>query len=263
MTETPFRTRYGPWALIAGGSEGLGSAFAHRLAEKGVDLVLVARKPEPLATLAAEIRAAHGREVVTLPLDLTAADAGEQVRDAVGDREIGMLIYNAGADNGFGHFVDRPIADAERMVTLNVLTPMRLTRHFLAGMAGRGRGGVVLISSISSCAGSAGNAVYAGSKAFINLLAETLWYEVGDKGVDVLNVIVGLAKTPAMERIGLKFDGAVFASEPIDLVDETLANLDKGPTLHAGDTKINAVRLRALPRDEAVHAMAAISAALQ
>jgi short-subunit dehydrogenase len=241
MSDTEFGRRYGPWALVAGGSEGLGSAEA----------------------LAAGIRAAHGREVVTLPLDLTAPDAVERVTDAVGDREIGLFVYNAGADNGFGHFVDRPIADAERMVALNVLTPMRLTRHFLAPMTARQRGGVILISSISSCAGSPGNAVYAGSKAFVNLLSETLWHEVGDKGVDVLNVIVGLARTPAMERIGLKFDGTVFASEPIDLVDEALAAIGHGPTLHSGDTKVNAVRLRSLPRDEAVHAMAAIAGALQ
>src|SRR5271156_472390 len=116
---------YGPWAVIAGGSEGVGSAFADRLAKQGLKLLLIARKPAPLESVAADIRKQYATEVRTLSLDLTAPDAVARIIDATQGREVGMLIYNAGADDNFKYFIDRPVEESERMVMLNVMTPMR------------------------------------------------------------------------------------------------------------------------------------------
>src|SRR3984885_3723800 len=194
-----FAKTYGPWAVIAGGSEGIGSALAERLAKQGLKLLLIARKPGPLAAVAADIRKRFGGEVVTLSLDLTSADCVPKIAEATKDREVGLLIYNAGADTGFKYFIDRPIEESERMVMLNVMTPMRLARHFAPAMTERGRGGIIMCSSISGCGGSPGNGVYSAVKAFVNTFTEMLWYEVGKSGVDVLGAVLGLTRTPAME----------------------------------------------------------------
>ena len=89
--------KYGPWALITGGSEGVGAAAARQLAADGFKLVLVARKPGPLEDLKAELEAS-GAEVRIKSVDLAADDALAQVRAITDDIEVGLLFYNAGAN---------------------------------------------------------------------------------------------------------------------------------------------------------------------
>jgi short-subunit dehydrogenase len=259
MSDEDFSCRYGRWAMIAGGSEGVGAAFARRLAGLGLDLLLIARKVGPLETLAAEIRTEHGREVRILSADLTAPDALSQIIVAADGCDIGMFIYNAGSDLSQGNFVDRSLADSERLMALNVTTPLRITRHFAPAMVDRGSGGIILVSSVSGSAGTPGGAVYSASKAFSNVFAEALWHELGEHGVDVLGLVIGLTRTPAVERLGLRFDGALKAAEPEEHVTEALAHLKHGPTHHAGGTHDDSLRLRAMPRAEAVRAIAAMA----
>jgi uncharacterized protein len=263
MNDADLAGRYGSWAIVAGGSEGLGMAFAHRLAAQGIKLLLVARKPEPLEAVATEVRDQYGTEVRTLALDLTTPDAPQKVAAAVDGCDVGMLVYNAGADSRVGPFLDRPVDESERMIALNVLTPMKLVRQFAPAMTKRGKGGIILLSSFASVAGTPGNALYASTKAFSNIFAEGLWYELGESGVDVLGVIIGIARTPAMERMGYSFEGVTTAADPFDLVDEALQHIDKGPTLHAGGSYEGVYHLRTLPRGEAVRWVAGFSKAAQ
>jgi short-subunit dehydrogenase len=251
-----FVERYGPWAIVAGGSEGIGAAFAERLAAKGLKLLLIARKTDPLEVVAADLRSRHGAEVRTLSLDLTTADASARIVDALQGCEVGMLIYNAGADSRFDLFLDRSLAESEKMVMLNVMTPIRLVRHFAPGMSERGRGGVILCSSLASLAGMPRNGIYSATKSFVNTFAEMLWFELGQRGVDVLGVLIPFTRTPAMERLGLDFDGPLAAADPFDIADEALANIRNGPALHAGGSHERAMKVRALPRDQAVRALA-------
>jgi short-subunit dehydrogenase len=259
MGSDDFRREYGAWALIAGGSEGVGASFARRFADLGLNLILVARKVAPLEALAAEIRDQHGREVRTLSLDLTSLDAVQQIVAQSEGCEIGMLVYNAGADSRVEDFLERPLEESERMIELNVLTPLRLVRQLAPAMTQRRRGGVILLSSFASCVGTPGNLVYAASKAFSNIFAEGLWYELGRHNVHVLGMIIGITQTPAMERMGLSFDGLKVPADPDDLVTEALANLESGPTLHAGGTFEDAFRLRSMSRAEAVRSIAKFS----
>src|SRR3954453_19804677 len=97
--------KYGPWALVIGGSEGVGAAFARQLAADGFKLVLVARKPGPLEELAAELRG-KGAEVRVLSADLSKSDVLDRVRTVTDDIEIGLLVYNAGANNTRGNFIE-------------------------------------------------------------------------------------------------------------------------------------------------------------
>lgn len=263
MIDDDFTQRYGPWAVIAGGSEGVGSAFADRLAGLGFSLLLVARKPGPLEAVAADIRARHGTEVRTLSLDLTSENAADQIAEATKGCEVGLLIHNAGADNSFSYFLDRPLEDSERMVMLNAMTPMRLVRHFAPAMAERKKGGVILCSSVAGLAGTPGNGVYSAAKAFIDVLAEVLWFELGKQGIDVLAAVVSLTRTPAMERLGVNFDGSIKANEPADVAEEALEHLRKGPVLHCSGTHERAMRIRAMPRDKAVLERAGVTDELQ
>ena len=89
--------KYGPWAVITGASEGVGAEFALRLADEGISSILIARREGPLAELAAKVRA-KGVECVTACVDLTALDATDKIAAIAGDREVGLLIANAGAD---------------------------------------------------------------------------------------------------------------------------------------------------------------------
>jgi len=130
--------RYGPWAVVAGGSEGVGRAFATQLAEAGLNLVLVARKPVALEETAALCRA-HGVEVRPLALDLTAPDAVARVVDEAGDIEVGLLIYNAGANTHSEDFLDGDLAEFRKVIDLNITTPLALVQHFGRQMRDRGR----------------------------------------------------------------------------------------------------------------------------
>lgn len=112
-------TRYGPWAVIAGGSEGVGAAFARRLAEAGVNLVLLARKEPPLLGTARECEAS-GVQVRTLSIDLADPSAAQRVVDEVAGLEVGLLVYNAGANTHSAEFLDGDLAAFQRVIDLNV-----------------------------------------------------------------------------------------------------------------------------------------------
>ena len=193
--------RYGPWAVIAGASEGTGKAFARKLAQNGLPSVLVARREAPLAGLQAEILAETGIECVIAPVDLAAADARDKIAEAVGAREIGLFINNAGADPNGSQFLDRDIAAWEALVALNVTTMMRLVHHFAAPMKARGKGGLLLVNSGACYGGIRGLAAYTASKAFMLNFAETLWGEMQPAGVDVLTLVLGQTDTPAYRQL--------------------------------------------------------------
>jgi short-subunit dehydrogenase len=227
--------RYGPWAVIAGGSEGVGRAFATQLAEAGLNLVLIARKPVALEETAALCRA-YGVQVRPLALDLTAPDAVARVVDEVEDVEVGLLVYNAGANTHGQEFLDGDLAEFQRVIDLNITTPLALIHHFGSSMRDRGRGGILLVGSKASYVGSVRHTVYGGVKSFGRIFAEGLWVELREHGVDVLELVLGVTRTPAMERVGLRLDVPGFeAADPETVAREGLAHLAHGPVHHAGD----------------------------
>jgi short-subunit dehydrogenase len=225
---------YGPWAVIAGGSEGVGASFAHQLADAGINLVLVARKPGPLAETAEAVRA-RGVEVRTVELDLLDPGALEALRAATDDVEVGLLVFNAGA-NSYGHeFVTGDLARVQGVIDLNITAQLALTHHYGALMRERGRGGIVLVGSLAGYMGSADMSIYAAVKAFSRVFAEGLWLELREHGVHVLELVLGVTRTPAMARAGLDFSiPGLKVAEPDDVAREGLAHLADGPVWIAG-----------------------------
>src|SRR5438477_5287781 len=187
------RERYGPWAVVAGASEGIGAAFATALANENLDLVLVARRSEPLARLAAALPV----RTVTVCADL--AEGVAPVLAATADLEVGLVVCNA-AYSPIGPFLDSDPADTRRALDLNCAAPLALAHGYLPAMAARGRGGFVLMSSLAGQQGSPGLAVYAATKAFDVVLAEGLWGELREHGVDVLTAVAGAVSTPGLAR---------------------------------------------------------------
>jgi short-subunit dehydrogenase len=254
---------YGPWAVIAGGSEGVGAAFARKLAAAGINLVLIARKTAPLEQVAREIGDGCAVSIRTLPLDLSASDAVERVKAITDDIDVGLLIYNAGAESALADFLDRDIADSERMIARNISVPTRLSHCFGARMRARRRGGIILVGAVGGYAGGPGMAMYSASKAFDYILAEGLWYELRPHGVHVLGLVLGATDMPALARIGMKTDTPGFiAADAAEVALEGLDHLADGPIWHTGGTEPTAQYLRAMPRAEAVTMIADASRAM-
>ena len=192
---TRFRDRYGPFALVAGASEGIGGEFARQLAGRGLNLVLLARRAEKLDEIAAELLRAHGVEVRTASIDLAAPDLRERALAATDGLEIGLVVYNA-ALSVIGPFLDQDLADHLRSIDVNCRGPLILAHTYGQAMAARGRGGIILMTSLAGTQGTPLVATYGATKAFNLVLAEALWEELRHAGVDVLACRAGATRTP-------------------------------------------------------------------
>lgn len=223
------RTAYGPWAVIAGGSEGVGAAFAEHVADSGINPVLIARKPGPLEETATRARS-RGVDVRTVELDLLDHTALDTIRSATDDLEVGLLIFNAGA-NSYGHeFVTGDMHRMREVIDLNITAQLALTHHFGADMKQRQRGGILVVGSLAGYLGQADMSIYSATKAFSRTFVEGLWLELRESNVQVLELVLGVTRTPAMERAGLDFDlPGLQVSEPDEVAREGLAHLGDGP----------------------------------
>lgn len=243
---------YGPWAVIAGGSEGVGASFAHALADAGLDLVLIARRSEPLRATAQQVRA-KGVRVRTIELDLLAPHALEEIRAVTDGLDVGLLIFNAGA-NSYGHeFVTGDLERMRAVIDLNITAQLALTRHFGALLAERERGGILLVGSLAGYLGQAQISVYSAVKAFGRVFAEGLWLELREHGVHVLELVLGVTRTPAMARAGLNLDmPGLNVAEPDDVAREGLDHLADGPVWIAGGNQATAEKRTGFPRADLV-----------
>ena len=251
---TLFTTKYGPWAVIAGASEGLGAAFAQALASRGMNLLLLARREDVLGELAATLQS-QGIEVRALGCDLARPDLAEFLERATRDLEVGLAVYNA-AYAPIGPFMQRSTEELLRVVDVNVRGPLVFARTLLPNMVARRRGGLVLMSSMAGFQGAPNIAAYAASKAFSSVLAEGLWSELTPQGVDVLVSCAGAIRTPGY--LQSKKGDAPGTLDAKDVAEATLRALGSGPALVPGLTNQLARFLlgRVLPRRAAIEVMA-------
>jgi uncharacterized protein len=264
-----FASKYGPWALVAGASDGVGAAFAAGLAERGVNVVLLARRQAALDQVAAAINSRSRVETRTLAIDLAEAGAASAIAAATSDLEIGFLAYCAGADPNFKPFLANPVDAAEAMVQRNCTVPMQLCHHFAPAMVERGSGGIVIFGSGAGLAGCTNMVAYGATKAFDMVFAEALWAELHDKGVDVLGLILGKTDTPALRKlehsrgqISSPDDVPAGAAAVEDVIAEAFENLTNGPTWMVGEDMRAAVPMMAsLTRRQIVELMTQASAA--
>jgi short-subunit dehydrogenase len=247
-----FAERYGPWAVVAGASDGIGASVARLLGERGVSVVLVARRRAMLDDVATTVKTSTR----VVALDLSGDRADESLADATNDLDVGLLVYNAGADPNASRFLDQPLSVWQELVRRNVNTVLGACHRFGSRMVGRGRGGIVLVTSGAAWVGGDFLAAYGASKAFDLILGEALWAEFRPRGVDVTSMVLGATDTPAFRRVlhGREFDGM---ADPDDVARDMLDNLAEGPTFPPEGSPFGA-----LPRRQAVELMSQGSAFL-
>jgi short-subunit dehydrogenase len=190
-----FLQRYGSWAIVAGASEGLGAEYAKGLAERGLNLILVARREPLLHSLAAKLAEDYRIRTKPIVLDLASHNAAEQIVHQTMDLDVGLLVYNA-AFSAVGPFLDHSMDDHMCEIHTNIHSPFKLVYLLGQRMIARKHGGIILMSSLSAFQGSAYISTYAATKAFNIVLAESLWEEWRSRGVDVLVCVSGAVKTP-------------------------------------------------------------------
>jgi short-subunit dehydrogenase len=249
-----FRRRYGPWALVAGGSEGIGAELAGELAARGLDLLLVARGREGLERRARALREAYGIQTRVACADLSQPAALERVREAAEGLEVGLLVLNAAAAYT-GLFLRSTPAQSLGIVDTNCRAPLELIHRFVPAMVGRGRGGVLIMSSMAGFQGAPLVSVYGASKAFLISLGEALSEELAPHGVDVLVCAAGATRTPSYLAGKLADRGrTAIEMEPAAVARVAVRALGRKPLVVAGWLN-RAVRLllgRLLPRRTAV-----------
>jgi short-subunit dehydrogenase len=226
-----FWKKYGPYALIAGGSDGLGAAFAEAVACRGLNLILIARDKERLETTADRLREKYNIDVLTLAADL--ADY-EKIKNFVTSLNvtIGFLVYNA-AYLPIGLFENTNEEHLSQTVNVNVRSPLLLIKLLSVQMVNNEQGGIVIMSSLAGAQGSPKLAAYAATKAFNAVLAEGLWKELKPRGVDVIGCCAGAVFTHSYQQagIGKKIQGIIPARA---VAEKTLKALGKGPIIVPG-----------------------------
>jgi short-subunit dehydrogenase len=249
--------RFGGAALITGASSGIGEAFAWALAARGMDLILVARGREQLEALARALEAEHKVRAVAVAVDLARTDAVQLVRaeaEAVG-LSVGLLVNNAGFGL-FGHFAEQDPTELAAMIDVNCRAPVALARVFAPDMVAKGRGGIIFVSSIAAYQSVPYLAVYAATKVFDLFVAEALWAELEQYGVEVLAVSPGHVPTKFQARSGdpvRKPPGGV--SRPDEVVATALSALGRKPSVISGLRNVAvSVLVRVLPRTVVMHA---------
>jgi short-subunit dehydrogenase len=230
-----FKEKYGHTALVAGASEGMGAAYANALAARGLDLVLIARRKEPLEETARQITAKYGVKAIPVACDLANADATQQIINAIGDTPIDFVVYNA-ALSYIGPYLATDLPTHKNIAAVNNITQMAMLHYFGGEMIKRRKGGIVIMSSIAGFQGSGYLATYAATKAFNRVLAEGLWYEWRPHGVDVIACCSGATSTPNYINTN---PGKASPLEPKpqlpeQVVEECLSKIGKTPSFVSG-----------------------------
>ena len=228
MTQTNLGT-----ALITGASSGIGALYADRLAQRGYDLILVARSRERLNPLADDISSCHGRAVEVFPADLNHPVALRSVENKLKhDASITLLVNNAGIGTHTS-LLESDVDQMTRMIDLNVTALTRLSYAAVPGFVARGNGALINIASIAAVSPETLNGVYGGSKAFVLAFSQSLQHELAGKGVRVQAVLPGATATEFWARGGLPVGHlpAQIVMRPEDLVDAALLGFERGESV--------------------------------
>lgn len=224
-----FRERYGPWAVVTGAAQGIGHAFAEALAARHLDLLMIDSQAEALARAAQHMRDRHRVCAEILEIDLAAPDLAPRLEPHLHDKDVGLLVCNA-AHSEVGGFLASSLESKLRTLDVNCRAPLMLTSLLSRRLVARGRGGILLMSSLSGFQGSAFVGTYAASKAFNTVLGESLWAELLHHGVDVLVCAAGATSTPTFDRqTPVDKRKLVFPMLPEEVVRSALAHLKDGP----------------------------------
>lgn len=222
--------KYGPWALVTGASDGIGREIAREAAANGLNVVLVARRAQVLEDLAAEVAASTGVETRTIAADLSKPAEVDRVLAELADTDVGLFAACAGFGSS-GGFLESDIGVELEQIDVNCRALMRMTHEMGRRFADRGRGGIVLMSSLLAFQGVPRAAHYAATKAYVQSLAEGLRIELAPRGVDVLACAPGPIHSGFASRADMQMS---MGQGPQVVAGETLRALGRKTTVRPG-----------------------------
>lgn len=245
QTVKRLQLRYGPWALVTGASDGIGKAFALELARSGINVALAARRRTELEMLAEELKAAHGVDTLVVACDLSTQSGIDAVMNATSDLDVGLLVAAAGFGTS-GPILHSNLGQERDMLAVNCAALFELCVHFGRRFAARGRGGMVLMSSLVGWQGTPHATHYAATKAYVQSLAEGMRVELKGSGVDVLASAPGPVHSGFAARADMRMS---VAASPADVARASLGALGRKTTVVPGAfSKLLTYSLAMLPR---------------
>lgn len=251
-----FAAKYGPVALVTGASSGIGLAFAELLAGKGLDLFLVARRADRLTELEDRLGEQYGVNVQSVIADLADADAARQILEATASLDVGLVVSNAGFSMKGDH-ADNDATLMTEMLMVNCQAPLQLTRGIIPHLRARGRGGILLVSSVEGLIGCPYSAAYSATKALVKAFGEGLWAELQPDGIEVLTLCPGATESEAAARSGIDLSKLQNVMKAKEVAALALDNLKHGPTFISSEHyRRQFDALLSMPRREALMAMA-------
>lgn len=216
-----------PKVVITGASSGIGATYAERFAARGHDLVLVARRKERMAELAAALSEKFGTQTDIIEADLAHTAGIETVENRLrSDATIGILVNNAGSTIP-GHFVDQPPDDIASLIALNTTSVARLANAVAPRFAQAGRGAIINIGSVVGLVPEFGQSIYGATKAFVLYLSQALAAELGPKGIYVQAVLPAATRTDIWASAGVDLANLTGLMEVGDMVDAALVGFDR------------------------------------
>lgn len=224
-----FNDKYGEWAFVAGGSDGMGGEFSSYLAKQGMNVVV--NGLENVEEKCKELEKTYGVKTLGLPINLGVPDAVDQIKKATERLDIGFFVYNAGIAS-LSEFHKRDIDQEMFRLNVNVRSLLGLSLLFSKQMADKNKGGIILMSSCGGVVGSPYINTYSATKAYIFTLAEAMWAELQNYGVEVLSLLPGLTIGQNFSDIPVGTPGFQTGKE---VVEEAFAHLGKSVNFIAGE----------------------------
>jgi uncharacterized protein len=233
--ENPNRACYGEWAFVAGAAEGVGAAFSEVLAQNGISLVMVDIKQEVLRDVALRLQAKYGIQTREAVLDLVEKkEAVAKCMELIREKRCRLLVY-VPAYSQIKPFTDHSGNELDRYIGLNINTPLHLIHEFSRDHMDEKKAGIILMSSLAGMIGPRYSGPYAGTKAFSITLAESLFYELKEKNIDILTCCAGPIDTPTFWSSKPVIRGNwPGVSSPMLVAEQALKNLGKKPVCILG-----------------------------
>ena len=247
-----FRDQYGPVALVTGASSGIGEQFARQLARRGFDLLLVARREDRLSALARELTRRDGPTAQPIVADLGEPCGVDRVVTELGDRDIGLVVSNAGFGLK-GPFLSAGRDELDAMLNVNARTPLMLLHALWPRLLARRHAGVILTGSQEGEAPFPWSAAYGATKAFVHSLGLALYGELAGTGVDLLVLAPGATDTEAPIRQGFAREALPPLMPPADVARQALQQLGRTPFFVPGIQNRKFVTLlKRMPREKVI-----------
>jgi uncharacterized protein len=249
VMKADFLTCYGPWAVVTGASSGIGEEFARQLAQRGLNLVLVARRQSRLEELKLQLQQTYSVNVDVFAADLGQRSELDRLAEHLTTMDIGLLVNNAGFGEK-GTFDSISADQYQQMIAVNCQAPALLSHALIPHLKMRKHGGIIITASTAAFQATPFASAYAATKGFDLLLAEGLWYELNPHGVDVLALCPGATDTEGPRRTGVdptRVPGNLMSVTPV--VKLALDNLGISSIAIPGSlNKVSALATRLFPR---------------